>query len=315
MASQTHNPQTHDEINISNLEKFYYEDLVKEFQNNPTYNQSLLDIENWVQSNYQNFGAWKNVNKVKLAVQRLIANFCYGKYQYFEKIYPSPISSDIAFETKNAIINIDSKTVSQSGNKGDFESLFFSPNQSSFKHKNLGDALNKPNYYPGLPIHFAIPPIDPLTKKPIFTFFMMYKYLDKNSNFAWYRNNDEPNVKFICMPNGNLSRLFDNDLGIEGAKTYNYKKIPNPNKVGNQIFNRVPKNYNFPPDSFKVEVASREGWYIPKNKETWLPWEHNNNTEYTHTESVSTCRVQFEVLKKRFDSSGKNWNGVTTWQI
>ena len=80
MAGQGYNPQTHDEINISNLEKFYYEDLVNEFQTDPTYNQSLLDIENWVQSNYQYFGAWKNVNKVKLAVQRIIANFCYAKY-------------------------------------------------------------------------------------------------------------------------------------------------------------------------------------------------------------------------------------------
>ena len=314
MASQTSYPQKHNEINISNLEKFYCEDLVNEFQTDSTYNQSLLDIENWVQSNYQYFGAWKNANKVKLAVQRLIANFCYAKYQYFVKIYPSPISSDIAFETKDAIINIDSKTVSQSGNPGDFESLFFSPNQSSFKHKGFGRALDKANNYPGMPIHFAIPPIDPLTKKPIFTFFMMYKYLDENSNFSWYRDNDEPNVKFICVPNGNLSGLFNNDLGIDGAKTYNYKKVPNP-QGGNEIFKRVPLNYNFPPGSFEVKVATREGWYIPNTKETWLPWIHDKKEEYTHTESAGTCRIEFNVLEKRYDASGKDWNGVTTWQI
>ena len=26
-------------------------------------------------------------------------------------------------------------------------------------------------------------------------------------------------------------------------------------------------------------------------------------------------RKEFDVLKKRCDASGKNWNGVTTWQI
>jgi hypothetical protein len=314
MPSQISYPKTQDEINISNLEQFYYQDLLNEFKTDLTYNQSLLDIENWVQSNYQYFGAWKNANKVKLAVQRLIANFCYARYQYFEKIYPSPISSDIAFETKDAIINIDSKTVSQSGNSGDFESLFFSPNQASFKHKGFGKALNTSNSYPGMPIHFAIPPLDPLTSKPIFTFFMMYKYLDKNSKFSWYRNNNEPNVKFICIPNGDLSGLFNNDLGIKGAKTYNYKKIPNPHG-GNEVFDRVPLTHNFPPNSFKVKVATREGWYIPNLNETWLPWSHDRKKEYTNTSSASTCRIRFNILKKRYDPHGVIWNGVTTWQI
>ena len=55
--------------------------------------------------------------------------------------------------------------------------------------------------------------------------------------------------------------------------------------------------------------------YIPNTKETWLPLQHNNEKMYTNTESANTCRIQFNVLKKRFDSSGKNWNGVITWQF
>ena len=42
MASQTNTPQTHDEIYISNLEKFYFEDLVNEFQTDPTYNKRFV---------------------------------------------------------------------------------------------------------------------------------------------------------------------------------------------------------------------------------------------------------------------------------
>ena len=53
MPSQISYPKTQDEINISNLEQFYYQDLLNEFKTDLTYNQSLLDIENWVQSNYQ----------------------------------------------------------------------------------------------------------------------------------------------------------------------------------------------------------------------------------------------------------------------
>ena len=37
----------------------------------------------------------------------------------------------------------------------------------------------------------------------------------------------------------------------------------------------LPLTHNFPPNSFKVKVATREGWYIPNLNETWLPWSHD----------------------------------------
>ena len=65
MSGQTLTPTQKNEIHISDIEKFYYDDLLNQFKTNQTYNQSLLDIEKWIQSNYSFFGAWKNPNKVK----------------------------------------------------------------------------------------------------------------------------------------------------------------------------------------------------------------------------------------------------------
>lgn len=314
MSAQALAPTQNNEIHISDIEQFYYDDLLNELKTDQTYNKSLLGIEKWIQSNYSFFGAWKNPNKVKLAVQRLIANYCYANYQHFLKIYVSPISSDIAFETKDAIINIDSKTVSETGNKGDFRSLFFSPNQASFNHKGFGNALSSSNTYPGMPINFAIPPIDPSTKKPILTFFIMYKYFDNGTSFSWFRNEEEPNVKFICIPNGDLSNLFNNDLGIKGAKTFIYEKIANP-LGGNDIFHTLPLSHKFSKNSFKVEVGDRVGWYVPNNNETWLPYPTKKPKEFRRTLSAGTCRIQFSNLKTRYDSKNNTWDAVNTWQI
>ena len=315
MAGQIIPPTNAAQINIATLEEFYFNDLLNQFKTDPIYNQSLLDVETWIQANYNSFSSWKSVNKVKLAVQRLIANLFYSRYPHFLKIYPSPISSDIAFETNDAIINIDSKTVSHSGNAGDFEKLFFKPNQASFNHKGFGKSVNNVNTYPGMPINFSIPPIDPFSGKPVFTFFIMYKYYDdKVRTFSWYRNNEEPNVKFICLPNGDLSSLFNYDLGIKGAKTYHYEKIPNP-QGGNDIFNELPLNHPFPNNAFQVEVGDRFGWYLPRKDQTWLPYPTSSPTALRNTLFTDTCRIQFSVLKDRLDSNNQQWDGVSTWQI
>ena len=103
-------------------------------------------MEKWINVNYQYMDSWNKTNKVQLACQRIINYVVMKNLNQIIGVYNSAISSDIAFETNDVIINIDSKTVSSTGNKGDFESLFFGPNQSSFKNKNIGISLDKARF-------------------------------------------------------------------------------------------------------------------------------------------------------------------------
>ena len=103
----------------------------------------LLDLETWIKENYLELHSWKKVNKSNLAVERIINYHIYSNFKDKETgknlisgVYASPVSSDTAFETKDAIINIDAKTVNFHTNPGDWDQLEIGPNQSSFIHDN-----------------------------------------------------------------------------------------------------------------------------------------------------------------------------------
>ena len=108
------------EADIISLEQKYMVQLTKLFQTKE-FSKNLSELENYIQANY-NFikKRYSKKNKVDIAVERTCRFHVYTKYKEIIKIYPSPISSDIAFETKDAIINIDSKTIDKHKNSGDF---------------------------------------------------------------------------------------------------------------------------------------------------------------------------------------------------
>ena len=133
---QTITIQNQNDGNILNLERDYFSKLEKIFKSQD-FENNLLKMKKWINLNYLNMLSWNKVNKVQLPCQRIINYVVMNKLNQITGVYNSSISSDVAFETNNAIVNIDSKTVSSNGNKGDFESLFFGPNQSSFKNKHL----------------------------------------------------------------------------------------------------------------------------------------------------------------------------------
>ena len=196
------------EADIISLEQKYMVQLTKLFQTKE-FSKNLSELENYIQANY-NFikKRYSKKNKVDIAVERTCRFHVYTKYKEIIKIYPSPISSDIAFETKDAIINIDSKTIDKHKNSGDFKSFHFENNQSSFKQEPLG----KTNYYKGLQIKTALPTIDPATKKPLLNFVIRILYNDTHSTFTFYKDANHKNISLTCLPNGELSSLFKNQI-------------------------------------------------------------------------------------------------------
>ena len=293
--------------NILNLEKNYFFELEKIFQSQD-FSNNLLKMQEWINLNYPNMVSWDKTNKVQLPCQRIINYVVMKNLQQIIGVYNSAISSDIAFETNDVIINIDSKTVSSTGNKGDFESLFFGPNQSSFKNKNIGIIEN---HYPGLPVNFELPSTDILTKKPVLTFFLMIKYTDNGENFNWYSNQDKPNIRLICIPNGELSYLFNNHI-ISNPKTYAYEMTFNKNKK--KVYKSFPLSHLFQ-NSIPIKVKSKKGFYIPNTKETWLETKIKGGKLYKQAISTHSCRIDFSTLKDRYDCNQNHWNGVSNWII
>ena len=292
---------------ILNLESDYFSKLEIIFKSQD-FRNNLSKMEKWINLNYQNMLSWNKVNKVQLPCQRIINFVVMNNLKQIVGVYNSAISSDIAFETNDAIINIDSKTVSSTGNKGDFNSLFFGPNQSSFKNKDL----YKQNLFPGLPVNFELPSIDIMTNKPILTFFLMIKYTDDGKSFNWYSNNDDTNIRLICIPNGEISYLFHNDI-ISNPKTYTYEKTVNKNKT--KVDKTFPLNHNFN-NPIRIKVYTKNGVYLPTKKETWLETSVKGKGRlYKKALSTHSCRIEFKTLKNRYDSNQKHWNGVSNWVI
>jgi hypothetical protein len=293
---------THTQKLILDLEKKYFNELSVLFQDQDFFS-SLVDLQIWISSNYKRLHSWKKANKCDLAVERLINFHTNTHYQEkIKKVYASPISSDIAFETDDAIINIDSKTVNFFSNELDWNQLQIGPNQSSFKNKNYFATHN----YPGIPVEFHVDSRDSLTQKPVFTFILMIMYNDNGSSFTWHKRNKDFHIKFCCIPNGELSNLFHNDL-IQNIKTYKYKT--EMNSKGKIV---TIKKRNYPSNAIKVKVGRKPCFYDVSGKDTYGIIKSPN---YSIIESTNTIRMSFEDLKKRYDSVGVKWDGYREWDI
>lgn len=271
------NTLSNQEKDILNLEEKYFK-LLDNFFRDPFFEIGLHDIESYIQNSYSALHQWHVENKVALACERLVNLHIHKNFQGVMDIYPSPLSSDTAFYTKDAIINIDCKTYSigtpgvtsgpGKGNKDDWKKATVGINQTSFDQKT-----HMVRGGSSIPVKFNLVKDDlhHNQKKPTLSFILGFLYMDDGKNFTWYRSLKEDlykeNTKFACIPNGYLSRLFNYEI-IDNVKSYKYPE-------GMPSANRVSKNAS----------------------------------------GVLSFRIDHNILKKRVDSQGKNWDGFTSWQI
>ena len=129
---------TADQKKILDLEKKYFDILFSIFSKQNFQNE-LRAIMNDINNNWTRVHTlWGKTNVVDLAVERHINFRIYNDpslKNHILSVYPSVISSDTAFVTKDAVINIDSKTISISGNSNDWKRQVIGCNQTSFNNK------------------------------------------------------------------------------------------------------------------------------------------------------------------------------------
>ena len=158
------------------------------------------------------------VNPCDLAVQRLLQFRLFSDKLLkgvISGVYPSTISSDVAFVTADAVINIDTKTTRLETNKGDWNTQIVGKNQSSFKHLHHTppSSLNVSS-----PVNFLLD--TKFHNKPVLSFVLsfFYSYDQIKKRFSWC-NTSKTNIKFACIPNGDLSKLYQDEI-IYGVKQY-----------------------------------------------------------------------------------------------
>ena len=272
------NSYTDEQKKVLELEKKYF-DIIYEIFYQDEFRDDLKKIMKEINTDWEgihkNFG---KVNVIDLAVERHINFKVYSDPSLeIEDIYPSVISSDTAFITNDAVINIDSKTISIEGNSDDWPRQTVGCNQISFDNKlNFYAKRKKIN----VPITSLLKPY--YGEKPVLSYFLSTLYfIDKtNETDSWYVDTEHinkpyhdstvkdktvvkkeflKNIKFACMPHKEVSDLFDHKI-IDGVKSYKPPKVREPY-------------------------------------------------------GTSSVRVTHESLENRYDSNGDYWKGVKSWKI
>jgi hypothetical protein len=112
-----------------------------------------------------------------------------------------PVGADLFFETKDAYIHIDLKTVEATGNIGDYaKNIFVGENQNSYKHYMLvgkGKKQTKRNYSPSLPSFYNK---GEKNEKICLSYFITILYEKKDINIL--------NINLLSMPNGSLKNIY-----------------------------------------------------------------------------------------------------------
>lgn len=135
----------------------------------------------------------------------------------------APVGSDLFFETEDAFIHIDLKTV-QTRNIGDYTgSIFVGVNQNSYTGKMIVNGTKERQYESSLPQFYK----NQGNRKICLTYFITILYEEKNLKIL--------NINIICMPNGALYQHYGARVlkaGKNPDKTrFRFSKVPNFEKL------------------------------------------------------------------------------------
>ena len=307
---------------IVDLEKKYMDKLEAVFTS-PDFINDLKRIEHETQVHYTFLTeVWGKKNKIKEASERLVRHHLYKNF--VGSFYSSPVSCDVAIELDDIILNVDIKTIDKVGNSGELSTTQFEHNQTSF----INVPADASGSFPGFKIKSNLQSIDPNSNKPVLTYLIKIAYADDgNGYFSLVNDPTVPSLVLTCLPNGQLSNLFDSDL-FSNFKNYKYFTSIDgvyykPRRIEySSAFNPLPINDKFTMIENKTSIPStwerivgetKIGYYDPATKVLWYVVPRKVNGIWViFLEAVvggDTARFNDEWLKKRYDSKNSFWLG------
>lgn len=303
---------------ILDLEKKYMGNLESIILSD-TFINDLKRIESETQTHYAFLTeVWGKKNKIKEASERLVRHHIYKNFS--GSFYSSPISCDIAIELDDVVLNVDIKTIDKVGNGGELDTTQFEHNQTSFINKDV-DATGP---FPGFKVKSNLQSIDPRSGKPVLTYLIKIGYADDGKGcFSLIDDPDIPSLVLTCLPNGQLSNLFDNDLFLN-FKDYIYFSDSGggyytPKKIDYYVtFKSLPETSQFtliesktfiPSTWQRVNTRTKIGYFDPAKNQLWSVVRRNKMVNLEAVKCGNTARFNDEWLTKRFDSADKPWKG------
>jgi hypothetical protein len=287
---------------ILNLERKYFYILHNTFTS-PEFISDLREIESSIKATYSILTLFsQKKNKIEIALERLMRYYMYKTIKA-EGVYHSSLSSDLAYYTTDALINIDAKSVDKKSNKQDENKVTIEKNQISFE--------NIPVYniapFPGFKYTPRLPSIDPVKNLPTLTYFIKCIYEDDTTDFNLV------GISLACVPNGKLGNLFDFDL-ISGFKTYEYISKTMAAMPGFSAYvpvSRTKAHWS----SFRAPGTRRNIYYdttlnnplYPSDKICWIKKEKGRT--FDACIDGRTARINAATLKTRYDSYNNPWTG------
>lgn len=298
---------------ILDLEQKYFRVLEKVFFSE-AFIEDLLIIEKEIRENYPKFkDTWLLKNKLKVPAERLVRHHVYTQlHDIITGIYPSPISSDLGIMTEECVLCIDVKTVDTIGNSVDINSTQVEPNQISFQNTNHAYISTISN----------LESIDHYARKPVLTYVVKIIYTDDNYSFKLSRIN-KPTLVLTCIPNGELSKLFDCDI-IKNFKTYNYYTeqdrpefavhyIPDEYKdkkdQSSYVHDYCVNVKHFQYLKIATDKQLKDAYFDAVHRVIWWLTSHQNKPAIKAVKSGSTARLNNDILKERFNSKNQKWMG------
>ena len=225
---------------IIQLEKKYQEILWQIFDTTEVQN-TMFELEKSMRSDFEIASKYIKSNISDILFERLCRYYIY-RSDLLDIISPfhSPISSDIAFETNDAVIFLDQKTIDMKGNRGDKPYIFFNINQITFENINVyrGSAKFKNNEpfddFEGVYFHnnLTLNTNQGMFKnKPILTFIIGLHIYPGTQDSTDYKIIDESfkdrEMFLSCLPNYKVAKTYFNNQIITKFKTYEWVDTKN----------------------------------------------------------------------------------------
>lgn len=316
--------RTNEQNRILDLEEKYM-NIIEKIVTSNNFLKDLKNIESETQEYYEILQeVWGKKNKIKEASERLLRHHMYTTFKDAETFYPSPVSCDIALELDDVILNIDVKTIDKIGNRGELNSIQLEHNQTSFKNKFVEGAGS----FSGLRVKANLQSIDPRSNKPVLTYLVKIGYSDDgNGIFKLINETSYPSIVVTCLPNGQLSDLFENDLFLNfkdyiyydahDGEYYKPKYITSKNEFNslsdNSKFVLINQKIDIPEEWEKIIKKNKIGYYDKERKKIWysVPKKKNNHWEIylMAVKYGNTARFDALSLEKRYNSRNEEWLG------
>ncbi len=316
--------RTSEQNKILDLEQKYM-NIIEEIVTSKSFLEDLKAIEKETQEYYEFYQEiWGKKNKVKEVSERLLRHHIYLKFSGNEKFYSSPISSDIALELDDVVLNLDVKTIDKVGNGGELSTTQFEHNQTSF----INEKVLASGSFPGFVVKSNLNAIDSRTHKPILTFLVKIGYSDDgHGTFSFINSNTYPSIVVTCLPNGALSNLFNNNL-FSNFKDYTYYNTIDGNYFKwryitskdeftalseSAKFNRIQTQTDIPDEWKKVTWGSKVGYYDSNKRIVWWTADKKAGNHWDiylqPVKNGNTARFNDSWLEERYNSKNEQWCG------